>query len=218
MQSNSLKLVVAALAIFAQSAHAGMFSAAAGGFVAAAAGKVAERAVENAATHVEQRYATQTKVSTQQAAKVIHVEDGDTVTILDGGSQIRVRLANIDAPEMSHGPNRPGQPFSAAAQKFLSNMVNGQNVQLDCVDKDRYGRSICTIYANGQNANLAIVSAGLAWANTANPSYLRDPAILNAQRSAQSRGAGLWQERSPVEPWNWRHKCWDGGGVCPVTN
>ena len=42
--------------------------------------------------------------------KVIHVEDGDTLTILQSDySKVSVRLSDIDAPETSHGRGRPGQ-------------------------------------------------------------------------------------------------------------
>ena len=45
--------------------------------------------------------------------KVIHVEDGDTLTImLDDHSKYSIRLTDIDAPETSHGPRKLGQPFS----------------------------------------------------------------------------------------------------------
>ena len=42
--------------------------------------------------------------------KVIHVDDGDTLVVLTPDRQkLKVRLANIDAPESSHGRCRPGQ-------------------------------------------------------------------------------------------------------------
>jgi micrococcal nuclease len=41
--------------------------------------------------------------------KVVRIADGDTVTILVGGNQVRVRLFGIDAPESRHStaPTHP---------------------------------------------------------------------------------------------------------------
>lgn len=43
--------------------------------------------------------------------KVVRVADGDTITILNQGQKVRVRLVGIDAPETSRSKRDPGQPF-----------------------------------------------------------------------------------------------------------
>lgn len=53
----------------------------------------------------------------QLAGRVVSVADGDTLTLLVDRKQIRVRLAEIDAPESkpsAHGRNNPRQPFATA--------------------------------------------------------------------------------------------------------
>jgi len=48
--------------------------------------------------------------------RVVAVHDGDTVTLLDrSNTQHRIRLAQIDAPEIGHGKGDPGQPFGKAS-------------------------------------------------------------------------------------------------------
>lgn len=140
-------------------------------------------------------------------ARVEKVLDGDTV-ILRGSSQ-RIRLANIDTPEMSHGHGRPGQPFAVAATKWLQRTVEGKDVTLRCPDEDRYGRRVCVLLLNGQDVNKELVRQGLAWANTANPRYLRDKSVLDAQREAQRERRGLWANDRPTPPWLWRQECWE---------
>jgi endonuclease YncB( thermonuclease family) len=150
-----------------------------------------------------------------QAGEVFRVEkvlDGDTV-ILRGAPQ-RVRLANIDAPEMSHGYGKPGQPFAVQATKWMERAVEGKDVSLRCPDEDRYGRRVCVLFLNGQDVNKELVRQGLAWANTANPRYLRDRSVLDAQRQAQRERRGLWAQPHPTAPWLWRHGCWERR-VCP---
>lgn len=125
------------------------------------------------------------------------------------GVKERVRLANIDAPEMSHGYAKPGQPFSVQATKWLEKRVQGKTVTVRCPDQDRFGRPVCDLYLGGEYVNKQLVSAGLAWANTANPRYLRDTTLLQAQRKAQEAHRGLWASREPTPPWLWRHSCWE---------
>ena len=62
---------------------------------------------------------------------VVSVSDGDTLTCLTPNKkQIKVRLAEIDAPEK-------GQPFGQKAKKALSDKVFKRSVQLEISGKDR---------------------------------------------------------------------------------
>lgn len=150
------------------------------------------------------------------AGRVVHVDDGDTVVLLVNGSeQMKVRLASIDAPESSHTnkqTGRIGQPFNANSTRYLSQMVKGRDVEAKCPDKDRYGRIVCEIFVDGRSANAAMVSSGMAWANTAaNGRYLRDRSLLDAQEKAKQARLGLWADENPIPPWEWRHECWERG-------
>ena len=44
---------------------------------------------------------------------VVSVHDGDTLTVLVGKQQVKVRLAEIDAPEL-------GQPYDQRSPQFLA--------------------------------------------------------------------------------------------------
>lgn len=143
-------------------------------------------------------------------AKVIHVSDGDTVVALDSTmKKIKVRLANIDAPESGHGTCRPGQPWSSQSTAFMSRLIKGRTVQFQCSQLDRYDRSICDILVDNTTANRALVAAGLAWANRAHPSYLQDPGVAQAEKDAASSRRGLWQDPAPIAPWEWRKTIWN---------
>lgn len=137
-------------------------------------------------------------------ATVTSVVDGDTINV--AGEVTRVRLASIDAPEVSHGYGRPGQPFGQAAKAALAARLRASDVSLDCVDVDRYGRSICVVFQAGMNVNQWMVEQGLAWANTAQARYLRSREYLVLQDRAKAAQKGLWAEPNPVEPWLWRRR------------
>tara|TARA_E500000305_G_scaffold111856_1_gene128347 strand:+ start:6574 stop:7314 length:741 start_codon:yes stop_codon:yes gene_type:complete len=127
---------------------------------------------------------------------VVRIADGDTLTLLDANhTQHKIRLHGIDTPER-------GQPYGNAAREALESFVAGQRIKVEIQDTDRYGRTVGTVYRKGQNINLALVQDGWAWWYER---YARNAQELaQAQREAQAARRGLWQDRSPIPPWEWR--------------
>lgn len=151
--------------------------------------------------------------------KVVYVDDGDTLSLLvDGNRQMKVRLASIDAPEIPHvnqQRGRIGQPYSEPSGRFLAGLVKGREVHAHCFETDRYQRNVCDLRIGGKSVNEAMVASGFAWANTSsNSRYLRNRSLVDSQRTAAASKVGLWAGRNPVEPWEWRDKCWKHD-VCP---
>lgn len=141
--------------------------------------------------------------------RVVSVADGDTITVLDAGRmQHRIRLNGIDAPESS-------QPFSQVSRRHLSEMVAGRDVIVVWDKRDRYGRLVGTVLVDGQNANLAQLTAGLAWyyryyASDV-PAELR-PRYEAAEAAAKAARRGLWADPQPVAPWAYRNPSLAGTG------
>ena len=83
-------------------------------------------------------------------AEVDYIVDGDTIDVIIGGNQERVRLTGIDTPEISHAANgnRPasaGECFGEEATRFTESLLPvGTPVLLerDVVARDDYGRMI----------------------------------------------------------------------------
>lgn len=134
----------------------------------------------------------------QSAFRVVAITDGDTIKVLNPQKEeIKVRLLGIDAPEK-------GTPYGAKAKETLSSLVFNKTVSLAGTKKDRYGRTLATVYLpDGTSVNLKMVELGMAWAYT---QYSKDPAILAAQKTAQSKRMGLWNENAPTPPWETRKK------------
>jgi endonuclease YncB( thermonuclease family) len=61
--------------------------------------------------------------------------------------------------------------------------------------------TVARIEADGQDVNLAMVAAGLAWHFTRSSD---DRALAEAESDARAAGRGLWADREPVPPWEWR--------------
>ena len=131
--------------------------------------------------------------------KVIGIKDGDTFEVLYDGQAEKVRLAEIDCPEKQ-------QPFGNNARQYASQLCFGKMVTVTSSGKrDRYGRVVGTITTEeGLNVNEELIKAGLAWHYK---DYSKSEALALLQQEAKAQKAGLWQEKNPVAPWNWRkHK------------
>ncbi len=141
---------------------------------------------------------------------MVHVSDGDTLTVLDEqDQQHKVRLAGIDAPER-------GQPFGKRAAAELTNLAKNKRVIVDWTKTDRYRRIIgvvwvapadCSICKPTLDVGLALIGDGLAWHYR---TYERDQTnedrrdYRQAETGARARHAGLWTDTDPTPPWNWR--------------
>ncbi len=129
--------------------------------------------------------------------RVVGVTDGDTIKLLvDGRSEYKVRLGEIDAPES-------GQPFGQKSKRMLSDLVFNRTVSVRVTDVDRYGRSVGVIRAGRVNINAEMVKRGGAWAYRR---YLSDQRYLLWEREAQQARRGLWnlQADQIMAPWEWR--------------
>jgi endonuclease YncB( thermonuclease family) len=145
-----------------------------------------------------------TAAADQIEGKVVGVADGDTITILDDQKvQHKIRLMGIDAPEK-------GQPFGDASKKSLSDLAFGQSVTVDFNKRDRYGRVIGKVIRNGKDLNVEQIRRGLAWhyKQYQNEQELDDRSLYaNEEYLAQKDHRGLWADKEPVAPWDFRkHK------------
>ena len=125
---------------------------------------------------------------------IVGVVDGDTLTARCETQMIKVRLAEIDAPEK-------GQPYADRRKQHLSSLCYGQQAEIDPKTRDRYGRTVARVYCAGVDANAAMVRDGMAWAYT---KYLTDPKIVEIEEKARIGRTGLWADDSPVAPWKSR--------------
>ncbi len=127
--------------------------------------------------------------------RVIRVLDGDTVE-LNGGD--RLRLLGIDCPEK-------GDNFYDSAKAYLTNLVYGQNLEVDFSfrRRDGYGRLLGYIYANKMFINEAILRSGLGHLYLFEDN-MKDSAqinrLLEAQKEAIFNNRGIWSQAKYEEP------------------
>lgn len=127
------------------------------------------------------------------SCKVVGIRDGDSLICLHENEQIEVRLAYIDAPEMH-------QAYANQAKQALSQLVFKKVVTLEGLGYDQYQRLLAVIYdEQRENINLRLVKQGMAWAY-----QQTQPLYQAAQQAAQYQQVGLWQDKYPINPADWR--------------
>lgn len=127
--------------------------------------------------------------------KVVRVLDGDTIEVLINKEPLRIRLAEIDCPEK-------GQPFGNAAKQYVLDTAANQIVTVDDQSKDRYGRTIGEVFLpNGDSLNRLLVSHGYAWHYK---QYSKNKSLGDLENDARVAKRGLWKDKEPVAPWQWR--------------
>jgi micrococcal nuclease len=122
---------------------------------------------------------------------VARVIDGDTIALTTGR---RVRLVQIDAPELSGG-----ECYSAKAKTTLAGLLPaGARVRLEFdgrLDRvDRYGRLLAYVWSGSANVNVTLVSRGTAsvwFYESVRGKY--SVRLLAAAQTARAAKRGLWK-------------------------
>jgi len=144
-------------------------------------------------------------------AKVIAVLDGDTV-LIRRGAMVKIRLAEIDAPEVGHAGTdgqsaspQMEQPFGEISKRSLTEMVLGKQVNVATRAVDQYGRLVAKLSVNGLDVNAEQVRLGMAWAAVGwRQSRHGNHPLLASQAEARQARRGLWALDNPVLPGDWR--------------
>ncbi len=127
-----------------------------------------------------------------QSGVVTYVVDGDTVWVQIGAQNkpLKVRLQGIDAPEIC-------QAGGAAAQAALKGRVMGQAVTVTSSAHDDFGRTVGTVYLDGQDVGRWLVGNGHAWVYSFR--HKKGP-YADEFAQAQAQRLGLFNDSQAEEP------------------
>jgi len=134
------------------------------------------------------------------AATVLSIGDGDTISVLERGQKLKVRLACIDAPETAQSP------YGMASRNQLKALLPlGSTVSLRVQAVDLYGRTVAEVIGKGP-INLAMVQSGQAFVYRQYLGRCDRQAYLAAERQAQAQRLGVWAVPGGItRPWDFRH-------------
>ncbi len=146
--------------------------------------------------------------------RVVKVSDGDTINVIVGNREYKIRLIGIDTPESSKNqkfkkdtkkayinkeynifakiPPKQLLDIGKEAKRRLSAILLNQEVEIEIEGKDRYGRSLAWVFLNGKNINAYMISEGLA-----RPYMYRglkyENQLLEAQKKAKLAKKGIYK-------------------------
>ena len=131
--------------------------------------------------------------------EVVQVQDGDTLTVKTERNRLhKVRLADIDAPEM-------GQPFGKPARRLAVDLALEKTVRVNYTFKDKYGRLIGEVFLpDGKLLNEEMLKAGLAWHYRVK--HPHSSFLEKLEYKAWQKNLGLWLQKAPVPPWEFRRE------------
>jgi endonuclease YncB( thermonuclease family) len=142
-------------------------------------------------------------------ARVVRIADGDSFSVQRGSAAPKedIRIFGIDAPER-------GQPWSRRSREALSERVFGKVVRIEPVDRDRHGRTVARVHADGVSLGEAQLRDGHAWVYR---KYDHSKAALALEAEARAARRGLWSlPEPPVPPWEWRRGAGAPGAPLPA--
>lgn len=128
------------------------------------------------------------------AYQVIGIADGDTLTLLVDRTPLKIRLANIDAPEKR-------QAFGQRSKQSLSDLCYGKDATYQAQTIDKYRRTVAVVTCGGIEANRTQVERGFAWVY---PKYNKDSTLPAVEDAARAGRRGLWVDKEQLPPWEWR--------------
>lgn len=142
-----------------------------------------------AATAAAQGTARPAAVLEGQAESVI---DGDTLVFVstDGKQRLRVRLLDIDAPEIC-------QEWGPQARTALTELVAGKALRLRPGARDKFGRTLGRVEVDGLDASRRMVIEGHAWSTRTR--WDRGPLVAE-ERAAASLKRGMHSSGSAEPP------------------
>ena len=126
----------------------------------------------------------------------IIVIDGDTVRGKYGNELIKIRLAEIDAPELK-------QAFGVESKSCLKELIKQSDgkVFFKFKEKDRYKRHVGWLYSEDLDINLEMVKRGCAWVYER---YAERKVLFKHQNLARKNKLGLWKDANAVKQSDWR--------------
>ena len=130
--------------------------------------------------------------------KVVAITDGDTFRgLTKDKEEIRYRIYGIDAPENN-------QAFGNRSKQQLSDLIFGKTVGIRLDKIDFFGRPVVWVYTpDGKDVSAEMIRSGMAWHFK---KYDKSELYNTLEIEARNKQKGLWFDKNPVPPWDFRRK------------
>lgn len=131
--------------------------------------------------------------------RVTEVVDGGTIVVVSVHQPIRVRLIAAAAPDKN-------QSYASVARQHLSDLI------LDKFVRVRFsaladGYLVGQVLLDERDISAQMIRDGVAWYDKSDASNITEPErqlYEASMEAARSERRGLWQDETPVSPWDFR--------------
>lgn len=130
---------------------------------------------------------------------VSEVRDGRSIVVTSGGRKLVVMLKGVDAPELK-------QEFGEVSQQYLASLILDKPVEID-FSQLASDHIVGKVFCNQLDIGLQVIRDGAAWFDKTSGYTLSEAERIvyaDAQQAARNESRGLWQDGSPMPPWEWR--------------
>ncbi|EFO28787.1 nuclease [Roseibium sp. TrichSKD4] len=102
--------------------------------------------------------------------ETLRIWDGDSFLIGRHSGAEKIRIENIDTPEID-GHCRYERQLALEAKHRVAELVKHQKIQIVRSGRDKYGRTLARVLANGKDIGRQLVADGLArpWSGKRRP-------------------------------------------------
>jgi endonuclease YncB( thermonuclease family) len=138
------------------------------------------------------------------------VTDGEDIAVLSQGHLVKVKLIGVASPEKT-------QSYAAIARQHLADLILNKFVVVR-YSALRDGYIVGQVLLEKVDIGAQMLRDGVGWYNKSDETLLSDierQIYQGSQDAARSERRGLWQDESPVAPWD-LHKA-QLAGVKPVA-
>jgi micrococcal nuclease len=122
----------------------------------------------------------------------LYAKDGDSAVFRKGQEEIEVRFLSIDCPEYEEELGKKAKEFTEEILK------EGKKIRLvpeeRSSEKDRYGRYLFWVYADGELLQEKLLEEGLAKIEYVYGDYDLLDVLEKAERQARENRKGIWVE------------------------
>jgi micrococcal nuclease len=143
--------------------------------------------------------------------RVIKVFDGDTFLVKVQGREEKVRLREIDAPEISTRRQKGQEPWGRKAKKYLLSKIRNRAVRLEVeegMERDQYQRLLAYVFVGELFVNREMIRSGHAffYGGPFLGKYSKE--LKKAEREAREKGFGVWNRKNGLRerPWEFRRR------------
>ena len=125
------------------------------------------------------------------------VVDGEDLAVLSQGHLVKIKLVGVASPQVN-------QSYGAIARQHLADLILNKYVVVR-YSSLRDGYIVGQVLLEGMDIGAQMLRDGVGWYNKADEANLSDierQIYEKSQDAARSERRGLWQDESPVAPWD----------------